>query len=300
MAGIPRRKTGIKKKDFPPTHERNKFQEMDMAMMENLPNHKERLPSIISPERRAEVRRLIEPLFAHLDFVEEETVAGLGEKDAFKITEFYVNAWLDVTCAMAAEYKESLDKSLLALRWQELYKELIWMQKFFLCAHYRQVYATLRYIWETVSQAHLIDHKFPELSLIDKLEKLIPMELISKKREASGWKAIEKSLALAFRRDEQKVKNEFWPIWKYLCKNAHPSVVTLSEIMEAEASLHALFIETFNERLAKECLDCVSDVMDPVFVSVIGAFPKITERVRLGKSFGDWERLLPCAYGLIL
>ena len=123
-------------------------------------------------EKMKEYEKIKESIIKNsFDPVAKETCSWNKEK-AFRLTDYHFNTWIEIHGSIMDIYHKSYYwQSLLFLFFNSLFKEIYWIQLFFLWGNYRVINSNLRYILEEMALGYYIDHEFPTSDLDAKMEK---------------------------------------------------------------------------------------------------------------------------------
>ena len=236
---------------------------------------------------------IFDSLYEHLNQIRSEGITFLGGKDAFHIIDFHGNNWIDIWKWITLEYKEESKNRVLFFFFSILYKEIYWLQYIFLNANYPIVYRNLRYIWEMFALGYYVEDNYSYLTLDEGMEKCLEVE----EKGMFGWNMILTSFSKILKMPKSKIIKKFHPLWKFLNKNAHPSIIIFNEIMEEDFS--ALITDSFNEDLSRSTLFRSDIIFDLVYASMFKRFPKITKHALNFPFLEEWKNFMPITYNLV-
>jgi len=238
-------------------------------------------------------RDIFDSIYEHLNQIRSEGILSLGEKDAFHIIDFHGNNWIDIWRWVALEYEEESKNSILFFYFTMLFKEICWLQYIFLNANYPIVYRNLRYIWEMFALGYYVEANYAYLTLDEGMEKALEVE----EKRIYAWSLILTSFSKVLNVPKSKIIKNFQPLWKFLCKHAHPSSFIFNEIMAEDFS--ALITDSFNEDLSRSSLFRLNIIFDLVYASMFKRFPKITKNALHYQFLEEWKSIIPITFNLV-
>lgn len=234
----------------------------------------------------------LDNLYEHWREVRKETIEALGEREALKILDFHGNNWIDIVGWISSKYKREEQMNIVIFQFSRLLKEIYWLQFLFHTGNYSTVYRNLRYILEMMCQAYYIDREHPDLTLGEQIEKTMEIE-----EHIYGWNIVSKALRKIFNKTGAEVRACFKPLWKNLCKYAHPSARQMDLVAEKDFSI--LVTDSFNESLARKLLEKADQVFDIVYAIVLKKFPKTISLAQQYKFIDEWEECLPNTISIV-
>jgi hypothetical protein len=217
----------------------------------------------------AHVRQFLDLYHKQTVGIVAETVTALGEDDALALVDIHSDYWM-MHNAITCEHSEEAAGSLLCFCSLALPQKLLHLLADFLHARYEAVGRELRFIWEMVFRCRLADIEQAGATLDQKTEWLKAQE-----RHLKWDTAVRPALANFFT-DHDAVNTHFNAVWKRLNEVAHPSVNWLESGVGDSCRL---VLDSFDERLARQTLADVGEVLALVWVVFLDAFPKIGPRL---------------------
>jgi hypothetical protein len=217
----------------------------------------------------------IEEMCRILRPIEQETIDVLGEQTAV----FFVNAANDcvtINAAIGKAYPGSKSCNLVTVALYGLFKEASWFQFLFLAGNYPLLLGRLRFAWESVFRAYLVEHypmgpckkwgvpgPAPEdkVAWLDEHDKNLNWDI-----------CIEPVLRaiLPLADQHELVRNDVKEWFNHLHRYAHPSAYLLDQTMN-ESALHVR--DGFDENLAKQAMDMGARVFDLIWMVVFAQYP---------------------------
>ena len=215
---------------------------------------------------------LLDHEYRMLREVAEETIKNLGEDSIAYWVDAY-NTCIDIESALLKGIdKETLEKSLLHLRFGELFKELSWLRFLFLVGNYPMLARELRFTWEAICQAYHMDAQFSELDLDAKTAKL-------SKKKYRGLPIINKVLPDILPLWTDQLKRQYRSLWNQLSEMVHPTRLEIDlKVLEGSGAL--LMTDTLVESIALETLDIARRVLDVVWCAAFAEYPQLSEGFR--------------------
>jgi len=247
----------------------------------------------LSNDNIEEIQKTLDFFYKLLRQRSKHTIASLGSKDALHIVDFHSNNWIEILKWINLEYKNESENSVLFFFFTLLFKEIYWLQLIFLYTNYPIVYRNLRYLWELITLGYYIEEKFPNISLDEGMDMALKIE----ENGTFGWRLIITSFPSILEKSIEEVKNELHPLWKYLCKHAHPSGMVFHEIAEKDFS--ALITDSFNDELSQALLSKLDIVFDLIYACIFKRFPKILRLAANYEFLVEWKNLIPITFNII-
>jgi len=250
----------------------------------------------LNKEKIKEYEKLKESIIKNsFDPVAKEICSWDKEK-AFRLTDYHFNTWIEIHGSIIDIYHKSYYwRSLLFLFFNSLFKEIYWIQLFFLWGNYRVINSNLRYILEEMALGYYIDHEFSTSDLDAKMEKAKEID----EKGVYGWNLLKLVLTDMGINENSKLENIKNIFWKPFHSYAHPKPIKLLEVSEIDPK--STVIDSFNEYFAEDCLSHIDASFDFVYSFIIFSFPDIIERLKKKGQFTNkrFKKLSPLAFSLI-
>ncbi len=236
---------------------------------------------------------LFNNLYATWNTVKNDTIHELGKEKAFDITVFHVNNCIDINSWLFASYSKSDLLNLLVMEFQRVFKEMHWLQFFFLIANYVLIYRNLRFILEMLSKACYIRANNPSADYSKQIEEIECMD----RNRIYGWKIVKKNLQGVLGFDEKHIEEIIRPKWDALNSYVHPSAEQMDTIAGEDPNI--LITDTFNRRLATSCIEAVDEILDFIYAIILCSFPLIKNRLLDYNKLDLWKKRLPYTMNML-
>jgi hypothetical protein len=222
--------------------------------------------------------------------IERKTMKRLGRKAHLFV--HVANDWIDINGAILDAYPKAEAQSFLLITFWGLFKEVSWLQLFFVAGNYPLLLSRLRFIWESVFRAYYAETYQPR-SRKDGAPGPSPDDKaawLEQRERQLGWSdclrpTLRKVVALP---ESQQIVDGRFELWKHLCRYVHPSAY-LAGRMVGRSALHAT--DNFDRRWAVETLEAATCVFDLVWLAVLSFYPKALVRLTRDGLLGEYPLL---------
>lgn len=194
----------------------------------------------------------------------------------------YESLFFNLAKIVVLQYKDNKSKvvdSLVFVRFQEIQKVTGFFQKLAYIGAYFTLLRELRYVLESILQAHYVEDNYPNISYEGKLA-------ILRERERHNRNVGRKLIAdIGLEHD---LNSEIHPLYKELSDYVHPTRTELIETTKTMESYGARFVRNFFDEdalhLFKKFFTRVTDMVFYFFISdyreLIPEFVKLKEEIR--------------------
>lgn len=212
-----------------------------------------------------------------------ETIESLGKEDALHILDFHGENWIEIINKwIPAKYSEEKQNGIIYWQFVTLFKEILWLQFLFQTGNYNLVHRNLRYLLEMMAQAHYIDKRYPDLDYDNQLEMAIELE----NKKIFGRKLIKIILNDILGINSNDFDKKYGKTLDLLNKHVHASAKRIKIVGDIDPA--SFFVDSYNEKLAKDTLKVVDEVFDVIYLVVLNRFPYIGSLIAQDRFIDLW------------
>jgi hypothetical protein len=227
--------------------------------------------------------RLIKIVMAE---VEEETRESVGDKFYVTWSE-HISNWIELFQPVLRRLSEHDKLNLMIVpRLVELQHMLLWISMNVIYSRYHTAIREMRYLLDSMIQAHYLDTEHPDADIRCKLEILKEIDA-----EAFGSRLIDKT--------RLRHKQETKALYSDLSKYVHSSYEEMKPAI-LEGKVHARVTFSFDRELFDKCLKFTDRIMDVVYLVMLTQFPWLIETARSNQGLVDSFRMSDCKMALSL